>query len=63
MRDAIAFLQLLRHPADAIALERVINVPPRAIGARTLGALRAASEARCGLSCGRLRVAVKAPRK
>ena len=44
IRDALAYLQLLRHN-DTIALERVINVPPRKIGATTINALHAASDA------------------
>ena len=36
IRDALAYLQLLRSN-DSIALERVINVPPRKIGVYTIG--------------------------
>ena len=29
VRDALAYLQLLAHPSDDFALERIVNVPPR----------------------------------
>ncbi len=39
VKDLIAYLRLLRNPADTISLQRVINVPPRGIGRRTVEAL------------------------
>ena len=39
VKDLIAYLRLLRNPADSISLQRVINVPPRGIGRRTVEAL------------------------
>ena len=41
VRDALAYLRLLHNPNDDAALERVINVPARAIGAKTVSLLRA----------------------
>ena len=41
-------MRLLRSN-DTIALERIINVPPRKIGAATVATLRQASDA-CGVS-------------
>ncbi len=39
VKDLIAFLRLIHNPEDEISLARVINVPPRGIGAKTLLAL------------------------
>jgi DNA helicase-2/ATP-dependent DNA helicase PcrA len=36
VKDIIAFLRLVHNPADEASLDRVINVPPRGIGAKTL---------------------------
>jgi len=36
VKDAIAFLRLVYNPKDEISLRRVINVPPRGIGDKTL---------------------------
>src|SRR6266508_6940555 len=35
-KDMIAFLRLIHNPADEASLDRVINVPPRGIGDKTL---------------------------
>jgi DNA helicase-2/ATP-dependent DNA helicase PcrA len=43
VKDAIAWLRVLRSDADRISLERVINVPPRGIGEKTLELVAAAS--------------------
>ena len=40
IKDALAYLRLIQFPQDDGALERVINVPPRGIGAKTLAQLR-----------------------
>ena len=40
IKDVIAYLHLLNNNRDNIALERVINVPPRKIGKITLGRIR-----------------------
>lgn len=36
IKDAVAYLRLLINPADAIALARAINTPPRGVGDKTL---------------------------
>ena len=36
VKDMIAFLRLVHNPADEASLDRVINVPPRGIGDKTL---------------------------
>jgi len=41
IRDALAYLRLLQNPNDDAAVERVINVPARGIGQKTLSILRA----------------------
>jgi DNA helicase-2/ATP-dependent DNA helicase PcrA len=39
VKDVIAFLRLIHNPADEAGLDRVINVPPRGIGEKTLTTL------------------------
>ncbi len=41
IKDALAYLRLVHNPADNIALGRVINVPPRGIGDKTIASLSA----------------------
>ncbi len=41
VKDVIAFLRLVHNPADEATLDRVVNVPPRGIGEKTLSALHA----------------------
>ena len=41
VKDALAYLRVLRSDADAVSFERVINVPSRGIGDKTIEALRA----------------------
>ena len=36
IRDMVAYLQVINNPHDDVRLSRIINVPKRAIGARTL---------------------------
>jgi DNA helicase-2/ATP-dependent DNA helicase PcrA len=40
IRDLVAYLRLVRNPADDVAFLRVVNTPPRGIGPRTIQALR-----------------------
>ncbi|MDP9265453.1 MAG: UvrD-helicase domain-containing protein, partial [Chloroflexota bacterium] len=46
VKDVLAYLRLLRNPRDSVALGRVINRPPRGIGAKTQQALTAFARAR-----------------
>ena len=39
VRNALAYVRLLLHPEDDVALLRVLNVPPRGIGAATVAML------------------------
>jgi len=40
IKDALAYLRLIANPEDDTSFERVVNTPPRGIGARTLDILR-----------------------
>jgi len=40
IKDALAYMRLIHNPADTVALDRVINVPPRGIGVKTYAALK-----------------------
>ncbi len=40
IKDLIAYLNLIYNPNDSISLERVINVPKRGIGAKTIDNIR-----------------------
>ena len=42
VKDALAWLRILRSDTDSVSFERIINVPARAIGERTIEQLRAA---------------------
>ena len=41
VKDALAYLRILRSDADSVSFERVINVPARSIGDRTIEVIRA----------------------
>jgi DNA helicase II / ATP-dependent DNA helicase PcrA len=44
IKDLIAYLRLVQNPSDEISLGRVINVPPRGIGDKTLISLQLAAQ-------------------
>lgn len=44
VHNALAYVRLLFHPEDDVALLRVLNVPPRGIGAATVAALEALAQ-------------------
>jgi len=46
IRDAIAYLRVLRQPSDDLAFERIINVPRRGIGDMALRTMHEAARAR-----------------
>jgi DNA helicase-2/ATP-dependent DNA helicase PcrA len=39
IKDVMAYLRLIHNPYDGVGLWRIINVPPRGIGQKTVGAL------------------------
>jgi DNA helicase II / ATP-dependent DNA helicase PcrA len=43
VKDVVAYLRLLQNPDDEISLDRVINIPPRGIGDKTILALHQAA--------------------
>jgi DNA helicase-2/ATP-dependent DNA helicase PcrA len=43
VKDALAYLRVLRSDTDSVSFERIINVPSRAIGDKTIQVIRAAS--------------------
>ncbi len=49
IKDILAYLRLLVNPADAVAARRVINVPPRGIGAVTVEKIATLEEEAGGL--------------
>ncbi len=46
IKDLLAYLRVVRNPRDDVALRRVLNVPPRGIGGRTLAELERLAAAR-----------------
>ncbi len=53
VKDLIGFLRLVQNPADEISLNRVINVPPRGVGDKTLLGLQSAAQ-QADLSAGEI---------
>jgi DNA helicase-2/ATP-dependent DNA helicase PcrA len=45
VKDILAYLRLVTHVDDSVAFHRVVNVPPRGIGARTVGEIDRAAAA------------------
>ncbi|HQE93124.1 MAG TPA: UvrD-helicase domain-containing protein [Anaerolineae bacterium] len=48
IKDVLAYLRLAQTPDDDVSFMRVVNVPPRGLGTRTLDALAEAATARGG---------------
>ncbi len=40
IKDALAYMRLIHNPEDSVSLERIINVPARAIGKKTVSDLQ-----------------------
>ena len=51
VKDVIAFLRLVQNPSDEVSLTRIIGVPPRGIGEKTMQAMQAAAFQK-GISAG-----------
>jgi DNA helicase-2/ATP-dependent DNA helicase PcrA len=50
IKDTLGYLRLLANPQDDTSFERVVNTPPRGVGAKTVDILREqAREAHCSL--------------
>src|SRR5262249_17705762 len=49
VKDALAYLRVLRSDTDVVSFERIVNVPARSIGDKTIETLRAA-QLRGGIS-------------
>lgn len=45
VKDMVSFLRLVYNPADEVSLDRVINIPPRGIGDKTILTLHATARA------------------
>ncbi len=46
IKDVLAYLRVLHNPADSVSVKRIINAPPRGIGATTLERLEASARER-----------------
>ncbi len=42
VKDVIAFLRVVHNPKDSVSWERIINVPPRGLGAKSVDGIRQA---------------------
>ncbi len=58
VKDALAYLRILRSDTDSVSFERVINVPARGIGDKTIEALRTAAAREGGTTWGAIEAAV-----
>ena len=58
VKDALAYLRILRSDTDSVSFERIINVPARGIGDKTIETLRAAAAREGGSTWGAIEAAV-----
>jgi DNA helicase-2/ATP-dependent DNA helicase PcrA len=58
VKDALAYLRILRSDTDSVSFERVINVPARGIGDKTIETLRTAAAREGGTTWGAIEAAV-----
>ena len=58
VKDALAYLRILRSDTDSVSFERIINVPARGIGDKTIETLRAAAAREDGTTWGAIGSAV-----
>ncbi|HEY4752713.1 MAG TPA: 3'-5' exonuclease, partial [Candidatus Limnocylindrales bacterium] len=59
VKDALAYLRVLRSDTDVVSFERVINVPARGIGDKSVEALRRYADARGGSVLGAIEAAAR----
>ncbi len=57
VKDALAYLRILRSDTDSVSFERIINVPARGIGDKTIEVLRAAAAREGGSTWGAIEAA------
>ena len=57
VKDALAYLRILRSDTDSVSFERIINVPARGIGEKTIEVLRAAAARPDGTTWGAIEAA------
>ncbi|MGD9001307.1 MAG: UvrD-helicase domain-containing protein, partial [Anaerolineae bacterium] len=60
VKDVLAFSRLIHNPDDDVSMARVINVPPRGIGAKTMTALEEAAREQ-GVSVYRMLQQIREP--
>jgi DNA helicase-2/ATP-dependent DNA helicase PcrA len=58
VKDALAYLRVLRSDTDSVSFERIINIPARGIGEKTIETLRAAAAREDGTTWGAIEAAV-----
>ena len=58
VKDALAYLRILRSDTDSVSFERIINVPARGIGDKTIEMLRAEAAREGGTTWGAIEAAV-----
>lgn len=46
VRDVLAYLKFLHRPMDSLSLERIVNVPPRSIGTKTIALVQGISRSK-----------------
>ena len=59
VKDALAYLRILRSDTDSVSFERIINVPARGIGDKTIEVLRAAAAREGGSTWGAIEAAAR----
>ena len=59
VKDALAYLRILRSDTDSVSFERIINVPARGIGDKTVEVLRAAAAREGGTTWGAIEEAAR----
>ena len=57
VKDALAYLRILRSDTDSVSFERIINIPARGIGDKTIEVLRAAAAREGGSTWGAIEAA------